>query len=208
MMDQKTLKNVLELHRLWVLSEPGGERADLSSANLSRAYLSGAYLSGANLSGANLSGANLSGADLSGANLSGANLSGANLSRANLSSIKEDFFKRLALAKGETLGLLDALMKGKVDGSSYTGECACFVGTIANVRKENYQNLTCDLKPDSDSPTERWFMGISKGDTPQSNCVSKITCEWIKEFAIAEKIIVPEYKLISSLEFPAAFEVK
>jgi hypothetical protein len=179
-MNQQELKNVLEKHRTWVLGEPDGERANLSYANLSYANLS--Y-----------------------ANLSYANLSYANLSYANLSSIKEDFFKRLALAKGEIVGLLDALVRGKVDGTSYTGQCACFVGTIANIRKENYQELTCDLRPNADSPTERWFMGIREGDTPESNQVSKIVRDWIKEFSESEKIILPEYKLISSVEFPAAF---
>ena len=103
-MDKEQLKEVLEKHKLWILEDEGGERADLSGADLSDANLSGADLSGANLrdadlrwadlSGANLSFANLGaadlgaadlrGADLSGANLSGANLSGANLSRAYL----------------------------------------------------------------------------------------------------------------------------
>ena len=225
-MDQQILKNMLEKHRRWVLVESDGERAnlrsvdlryaDLRSANLSYADLRYANLSYADLRSANLSSAdfrsaNLSSADLSFANLISADLSYAdlrfaNLSSADLHSIKDDFFKRLILAKGETIGLLDALMKGNVDGSSYKGECACFIGTIANVRKEDYRELTCDLKPDSNSPTERWFMGISKGQTPQSNSVSEITCEWIKEFAEREKIILPEYKIISSFEFPTAFD--
>ena len=104
------LAEILKKHKLWLVDDDNGERADLSRADLSgadlswanlfranlseanlfRANLSGANLSRANLSGADLSGADLSGADLSEANLSwanlfGANLSGANLSRANLS---------------------------------------------------------------------------------------------------------------------------
>ena len=70
----------LRKHKLWLIDDPSGERANLSGADLS-----GADLSGANLWGANLSGADLSRADLSGANLWGANLSGADLSRADLS---------------------------------------------------------------------------------------------------------------------------
>ena len=46
-MTQQELANVLELHKKWLNSEEGGERADLSSANLSGADLSGADLSGA-----------------------------------------------------------------------------------------------------------------------------------------------------------------
>jgi hypothetical protein len=90
------LKVILEKHRLWLLAENGGERANLSGANLPRASLPGANLSGANLPRANLPRANLcraylfkanlSGADLSFADLRSANLSGADLSSANLSS--------------------------------------------------------------------------------------------------------------------------
>lgn len=79
------LKEILEKHRLWLLGDINGVRADLSRADLSRADLSGAILRGANLSGANLSGANLRRADLRRANLSEANLREANLRRANLS---------------------------------------------------------------------------------------------------------------------------
>ena len=59
-MDAKELLKVIEAHRLWVLEDEAGARADLSRADLSRADLSRADLSGADLSGANLSGANLS----------------------------------------------------------------------------------------------------------------------------------------------------
>jgi hypothetical protein len=98
--EAEKIREVLDLHRLWLQGKPEGQRADLSGAylswvnlswaylsraNLSRANLSWAYLSWANLSWANLSGANLSGANLSGANLSGADLSGADLSGADLS---------------------------------------------------------------------------------------------------------------------------
>ena len=88
-MDKDKLKEILKLHKMWVLGKERGYRADLSranlyGANLYRANLSRANLSGADLYRANLSGANLYRADLSGANLCGANLCGANLSGANL----------------------------------------------------------------------------------------------------------------------------
>ncbi|HVW99019.1 MAG TPA: pentapeptide repeat-containing protein, partial [Candidatus Babeliaceae bacterium] len=139
-------------------------------------------------------------------NLSRADLSRANLSGANLSEIKEDFFKRLLIAKAEVVGLYDYLIRGKIDGYFYAGECACFVGSIAKIRKEGVDELSIDLKPDSSSLTERWFLGINEGDTPQSNQVSAITAEWIREFAKEHSIKLPEYKLVSSFEFPQAFE--
>jgi hypothetical protein len=32
------------------------------------------------------------------------------------------------------------------------------------------------------SPAERFFMGISKGDTPETNAVSKMALQWVDEF--------------------------
>jgi len=81
----KKLATILKNHQKWLNNEPGGVRADLSSANLSSANLSSADLSYADLSSANLISANLSSANLSSANLSSADLSYANLSYANLS---------------------------------------------------------------------------------------------------------------------------
>ena len=87
---KKELAVILEKHKLWLIDDPKGIRANLSGANLKGANLSGAnlwraYLRGADLRGANLSGADLSGADLRGADLWRAYLSGANLLRADLS---------------------------------------------------------------------------------------------------------------------------
>ena len=67
---KEELKEILELHKLWVIGDPKGVRANLSGADLRNANLSGAYLSGANLSGADLSYADLSYANLYGADLS------------------------------------------------------------------------------------------------------------------------------------------
>jgi hypothetical protein len=80
------LKEILRLHKLWIIGDPQGKRADLRSANLRLADLSSADLSSADLSSASLSSANLSSANLSSANLSSADLSSADLSLADLSS--------------------------------------------------------------------------------------------------------------------------
>lgn len=107
---------------------------------------------------------------------------------ANLAKIKEDFFAKLLPAKNEIAGLYKHLLEGKINGSVYTGECACLVGTIANIRKEPYNALQIKLTPDSTSPAERWFLGIQKGDTPENNQISAITAKWIKEFAAANGV--------------------
>ena len=191
MMNQQELKNVLEFHRKWVVGEEDGSRADLRRADLRRAVLRRADLSGADLSGADLSGAVLSGADLR-----RAVLRRADLRRADLDPIKEDFFKVLAAAKGEALGLYDALMRGLVDGTQYEGECACLVGTVANIRHENYQKLSIDLRPDSSRPAEKWFLAIQKGDLPQNNPVSAITAEWMREWMDKEGVKYPRYEIM------------
>ena len=75
---------ILEKHKKWLVSDPDGERADLSNAYLSNAYLRYADLSNADLSNAYLSNADLRYADLSNADLSNAYLRYADLSNAYL----------------------------------------------------------------------------------------------------------------------------
>src|SRR5690606_4059660 len=115
------------------------------------------------------------------ANLSGADLSGANLSGADLSDTKEDYLSILKIAKNEVVGLYRAICGGEIDGQVYTGECACLVGTIANIKRVDF-NLIPDLEPNSERPAERWFLAIREGDTPENNQVSAITKEWTEEF--------------------------
>ena len=106
----------------------------------------------------------------------------ANLSDADLRGQKNDFWAILLHAPAEIQGLRLALIEGRVDGSTYEGPCACLVGTIANVRNANYQDI--GIKPDSSRPAEQWFMYIKKGDTPETNQISRITVEWLDEFVI------------------------
>ena len=88
-MEEKQLKNILELHQKWINQEPGGDRAnlreaDLRGANLWEADLRGANLWRADLREANLREADLREADLWRADLREANLVGADLRRADL----------------------------------------------------------------------------------------------------------------------------
>ena len=73
-MTQCDLNTIIQLHEKWLRREPGGKKANLSSADLSGADLSDADLRYAALSGADLSGADLSHADLRYADLRGANV--------------------------------------------------------------------------------------------------------------------------------------
>ena len=143
--------------------------------------LEAAVKSAANLYGANLKGANLEGANLEGADLKGANLEWANLEWANLEPIRDDLWAVLSAAPSEVEGLRKALKEGRVNGSTYEGQCACLVGTIANVRGCRYDQLPV-LKPRSNRPAERFFLGIKTGDTPDTNQFSKLALEWVEQW--------------------------
>jgi hypothetical protein len=147
--------------------------------NLRGADLRGADLRGADLRGADLRGADLSDADLRGADLSGADLRGADLRGADLTPIRDDLWAVLSGAPREVEGLRLALIEGRVDGSTYQGECACLVGTLAKVAHADWDALPL-VKPNSSRPIERFFMGINKGDTPETNQVSKLVLEWVE----------------------------
>lgn len=131
-----------------------------------------------------LSYANLSRANLSYADLSYANLSRADLSRADLTPIRDDIWSVLSSAPAEVPELIEALKTGKVDGSSYEGECCCLVGTIAKARNCRYDALGDSLKPDSSRPAERFFLGINKGDTPEDNQFSALALQWAEEWVV------------------------
>ena len=126
-------------------------------------------------------GADLKGAYLKGANLKGAYLEGAYLEGAYLSPIKNDLWAVLCCVPKEVEGLKQALIEGRVDGSVYKGECACLVGTIANLKHCDYQEIKT-LEPDSNRPIERFFMNIRKGDKPSTNHVSKLVVQWIEKW--------------------------
>ena len=83
-MEEKQLKNILELHQKWINKEPGGERANLRGAYLREADLREANLREADLREANLRGAYLWEANLREADLREADLRGAYLWKANL----------------------------------------------------------------------------------------------------------------------------
>jgi Pentapeptide repeats (8 copies) len=155
--------------------------ANLRDANLGDADLGGANLRDANLGGANLRDADLGDADLGGADLRDADLRDADLRGANLQPIRDDLWAVLSASPREVEFLRNALIAGKVDGSTYDGECACLVGTIAHGAGLPYNSLPV-LKPNCYRPIERFFMGINKGDTPENSQVSKLALEWTEQW--------------------------
>jgi hypothetical protein len=136
--------------------------AELQGAKLQYAELQGAELQYAKLQGAKLQGAKLQGAELQGAKLQYAKLQGAKPSDP-LYPIKIDFWAVLDQAPAEVAGLRKALVEGRVDGGTYTGACACLVGTIANVREVPVDSDEFGIPCDADRPAEMWFVPIREG---------------------------------------------
>ncbi len=159
------------------------QKANLRGANLRGANLIGANLIGANLIDANLIDADLRGADLRGANLRGANLIDANLIDANLEPIKTDFICAILKLPNEIPNLRQKFIEGKINGSTYSGECACLAGTIANHLKINAEDLPekFNFPVDSSSPRESFAMSVREGDTPENSQIAAFFVEWIDE---------------------------
>jgi hypothetical protein len=121
-----------------------------------------------------------SGSDLRGSDLRYSDLRDSDLRGSDLQSIKADVWELLINAIPEIPALRQAIIDGKIDGSIYEGECACLCGTIANVRGCDYTKLE-GIKPDSSRPAEAFFYGVKKGDTPETNQISKLVLEWLDE---------------------------
>jgi uncharacterized protein YjbI with pentapeptide repeats len=113
------LKATLDAHKMWILDQKGGSRADLRRADLRRADLRRADLRGADLRRADLSWADLRRADLSWADLLGADLLGADLRGADL---------RGADLRGADLGGADLKIHSlEVFADLYSYVCYAFV---------------------------------------------------------------------------------
>ena len=138
-------------------------------------------LEAATKAGANLTDANLTDANLSGAYLRGANLTDANLSGAYLRGFRDDVWAVLSSAPAEAEAVLAALRAGKVDGSTYSGDCACLVGTIAKTRGCSTDQLGA-LEPDANRLAETWFTQIKPGNTPENHEPTRLAAEWVSQW--------------------------
>lgn len=83
-MDQRELKEALELHRKWLAGEEGGKRAVFKGMDLSRTDFSGMDLRKADFSHADLMCSNFSNADVGGARFIDANMDSADFSGAEV----------------------------------------------------------------------------------------------------------------------------
>ena len=152
--DEAELNKILSNHKLWLMNESNGIRANLSGVDLEYANLDGADLGDANLSGADLRGADLGGAnlwyaDLRGADLRDANLSGADLGYADLGGADlsgadlRGADLRGANLKGANLGHTN-LYGADFSGADLGG--ANLWSTVLNCVKNIFFPMTCPEK--------------------------------------------------------------
>lgn len=106
---------------------------------------------------------------------------GISLQGAELTAVRDDLFAVLSSAPSEVPALIAALEEGKVDGSTYTGDCACLVGTIANARHCGINDIP-GLSPDSFRPAEVWFLSIKPGHTPENSLPAKLAHQWASDW--------------------------
>ena len=156
-------------------------RQCVEEAVLSGSDLRGSNLRDSDLRDSNLSGSNLRDSDLSGSDLRDSDLRDSNLSGSDLRPIRDDIWAVLSSSPSEVSALRDAVASGKISGSTYEGECACLVGTLANARGCSHTSIP-GLSPNSSRPAERFFMAIKVGDTPETSQFSALALEWIDEW--------------------------
>lgn len=116
---------------------------------------------------------------------------------------RDDLFEILGAAPDEVPGLLKAIQEGRINGDCYSGECACLVGTIANLRGVSQEITTewtdhgmffrgarCEMPGignNAGRPAEVLFFHIDEGMTPNkcgfSALAERFVMEWIERQA-------------------------
>ena len=172
------------------------KKALVAKADLRGADLSGCNVIGCNLRVADLRVADLREADLREADLRGCKLRGAKLHGADLSHIKQDFLAEVLRLPNELEALRAALVEGRIDGSTYSGECACLAGTLAKAsgvkcyRGGDFISAPgIQFHASATSPRESFFTAIRPGDTPDKNSAAAVALAWTDEAIIIRDMI-------------------
>ena len=144
-MNKKITRDELDVflrkHKLWLIDDPDGQRANLRRANLRRANLWEANLRRANLRRANLQEANLQRANLRRANLRRANLWGAKNVNYPIACPEKGSFTGFKKANGYIVELLipdDALRS-----SATSRKCRCSKAKVMSITK--FDGSSCDV---------------------------------------------------------------
>jgi hypothetical protein len=110
--------------------------------------------------------------------LRGADPRDADARSERLIRFRDDIWTVLSSSPAEVPAVLQALRKGRIEGSVYSGECACLVGTLAKARRCNYDKIP-GLVPYPFRDAERFFTNIHAGDTPKNSVFAKLAYDWI-----------------------------
>ena len=151
----------LRKHKLWLVDDPDGQKANLCGANLQWADLRGAILREADLREADLQKADLHGADLCGANLQWADLRyadlreadlrGADLRGADFCGAKNVNYPIACPEKGSFTGFKKAngyiiellIPDDALRSSSTTRKCRCSKAKVMAITK--FDGSSCDI---------------------------------------------------------------
>ena len=98
-----------------------------------------------------------------------------------LPEVRADYYEILSKSPHEIPALCSALREGRVDGTTYHGDCGCLLTTLALARGLRYDQLP-GITPNSSRPSERFFMKIEKGDTPSTNGFAMLAVLWAEAF--------------------------
>jgi len=104
-----------------------------------------------------------------------------------LNAVRDDMFAVLLAYPGEIAALRAALVDGKINGSVYSGVCACLFGTIAKAQHCEVNELKGIVRPNSNRPIEVFFYSIQVGNTPKNSRHAKCAVEWIDQFIALAK---------------------
>jgi len=99
---------------------------------------------------------------------------------ASLVDVRADVIEVMSKSIREVPALRAALRDGRVDGSTYTGDCGCLLTTLAAARGLLYNEIP-GVVPDSDRPAEEFYRLICRGDTPETSWAAAYAYRWAEE---------------------------
>jgi hypothetical protein len=122
----------------------------------------------------------------------------------DLAAVKEDFLSVVSKLPGEVPYLRLAVIEGRIDGTAYSGECACLKGTLARkavgftlqtaseamVYLRIALGIKCGLP---ESQAKQFFWHIGEGDTPSTNPYAAVVLDWLDEFLVGvARVEIPQ----------------
>jgi hypothetical protein len=121
----------------------------------------------------------------------------------DLAAVKADFLSVISKLPGEVPYLRLAMIEGRIDGTVYSGKCACLKGTLARKAAGPLFNhidspsafialaygIKCNI---TESLAEQFFWHIQEGDTPATNPYAAVVLDWLDEFLLVERAGKPQ----------------